>query len=355
MKESINKLKQSPLFNLSLSSKELFHSNFLAWFFEQNPEVASDFFSRKTKFPLGKLKCVKRENRNLDLVLDFEKHSIAIENKIKSIPNEPQLEKYKGRADILLVLSIYEPQNFGDYIFIHYEEIAGLFKEQSKLVESAYLSGLYDDYSEFINSLLKLTQEWKKMEKFDFHSNYNSGDEENNYHKLREIRIHDLYHKIKYNQLVQLLFEATKKHISDEYRANLEPFEYFSNSTGAASLWYYLVKDKKYIELQIQDYSIRLMIVSPNCEPKKEKIAENKVIQQIYSLFNEKAVKKITEDKLYPVNGSFNKFGGNVIHRYKKINETDTKKMVEASSRFFAGAIKIAEKHKNELLELFDN
>ena len=30
----IKKLKKSPMFNLSLSSKELFHSNFLAWIAE---------------------------------------------------------------------------------------------------------------------------------------------------------------------------------------------------------------------------------------------------------------------------------------------------------------------------------
>lgn len=34
----INELKKSVLFNLSLGSKELFHSNFLAWFIELFPE-----------------------------------------------------------------------------------------------------------------------------------------------------------------------------------------------------------------------------------------------------------------------------------------------------------------------------
>lgn len=363
MKETINQLKQSPLFNLSLSSKELFHSNFLAWFFEQNRPVASDFFSRKTKFPLGELKYVKRENRNMDLVLYFENNStqqstsIAIENKIKSIPQKPQLEGYKKNVNHLYVLSIYEPQNFEDYDFIHYKEIAKLVQRKCKPGEADYLSELYKDYSGFISSLLRLTKEWQSMEKFDFHSNYNPGNEKNNYHKLREIRIHDLYHKVKYNQFVQLLFEATKKQIPKENGKNLVPYEYFSNSTGAASLWYFLTEDKKnkYIEIQIQDYVIRLMIVWKDCESKKNEVVQNKTIQKMYNLFHEEYIQEITGEELYPLNGNFNKFGKNVIYRQKKIDETDIKKIIAASSKFFAEAIQIAEGNKNELLDLFDN
>lgn len=40
MTHSIDELSSSPLFNLSLSSKELFHSNFLAWLAQHYP----DFF-----------------------------------------------------------------------------------------------------------------------------------------------------------------------------------------------------------------------------------------------------------------------------------------------------------------------
>jgi hypothetical protein len=35
----IKSLKKSPLFNLSLTNKELFHSNFLAWFGKLYPEL----------------------------------------------------------------------------------------------------------------------------------------------------------------------------------------------------------------------------------------------------------------------------------------------------------------------------
>lgn len=36
----IEDLKKNPIFAMSLSSKELFHSNFWAWLFERNIEYA---------------------------------------------------------------------------------------------------------------------------------------------------------------------------------------------------------------------------------------------------------------------------------------------------------------------------
>jgi hypothetical protein len=41
----IDTLKKSPLFNLSLTSRELFHSNFLAWLAETYPREVGQVFS----------------------------------------------------------------------------------------------------------------------------------------------------------------------------------------------------------------------------------------------------------------------------------------------------------------------
>ena len=47
----VTSLKGSPLFNLSLASKELFHSNFLAWLCEAYPDFMGPLFARYTKAP----------------------------------------------------------------------------------------------------------------------------------------------------------------------------------------------------------------------------------------------------------------------------------------------------------------
>jgi len=90
-------LSSSPLFNLSLSSKELFHSNFLAWLAQHYP----DFFVEICK----ELGCkadwsnaewnVKREYKNFDLcITSDEKIVMVLENKVKSIPTKAQLDEY---------------------------------------------------------------------------------------------------------------------------------------------------------------------------------------------------------------------------------------------------------------------
>ena len=50
-KNHVQRLKKCPLFNLSLASKELFHSNFLAWLCEAYPNQVGRLFARFTKIP----------------------------------------------------------------------------------------------------------------------------------------------------------------------------------------------------------------------------------------------------------------------------------------------------------------
>jgi len=73
--ESFNYLKSSPLFNVSLTSKELFHSNFWAWMIESSgvDKVAlckvffeDSFKGRTTKINKDKI-IVEREKDNIDL------------------------------------------------------------------------------------------------------------------------------------------------------------------------------------------------------------------------------------------------------------------------------------------------
>lgn len=89
-------LWREPLFHFSLASKELFHSNFLAWLSERWPQQAATIFKavlhsnseRRAGLP-------ERERRHLDLVLNFEGHEpLIIENKVFSIPRLKQLLDY---------------------------------------------------------------------------------------------------------------------------------------------------------------------------------------------------------------------------------------------------------------------
>lgn len=107
LNEIANKLKNSPLFQLSLCSKELAHSNFWKWLIELNtgdeehpchPFVKifiPDFYDNECQ-----LEEVRREEKHRDLSIHYKDKEgnhkcLVIENKLKSLPTTEQLTKYE--------------------------------------------------------------------------------------------------------------------------------------------------------------------------------------------------------------------------------------------------------------------
>ena len=64
-----DELKKSPIFNFSLGSKELFHSNFIAWLANKYPQETGKLFSRFLKDKSGDVSIVmaERELKHRDL------------------------------------------------------------------------------------------------------------------------------------------------------------------------------------------------------------------------------------------------------------------------------------------------
>lgn len=89
-----DRLRANPIYNLSLGSRELFHSNFLAWLFETYPQMLEALIGKEQETPVE----VKREERNLDLIIDHElggqAFSIVVEVKVKDAPRPEQLMGY---------------------------------------------------------------------------------------------------------------------------------------------------------------------------------------------------------------------------------------------------------------------
>ena len=89
--DAIEYLKTSPMFNLSLSSKELFHSNFLYWLstIDKNKSIFKGLVTSLGADISGwndNTWEVKREFKNLDVcVIDKEgKILLVVENKVKA-------------------------------------------------------------------------------------------------------------------------------------------------------------------------------------------------------------------------------------------------------------------------------
>ncbi len=99
IEDRIKNLEKSPVYAMSLGSKELFHSNFWAWLMRTNPDFIETFFPDfESKTPR-----VEREEKHRDITVHTEKGSkkdkiYIIENKIKSLPYVEQLAKYQIEA-----------------------------------------------------------------------------------------------------------------------------------------------------------------------------------------------------------------------------------------------------------------
>lgn len=106
----VTKLRKSPMFQLSLSSKELFHSNFLYWIWQVSPTMFQYMISQlfmKAGRPIDHEEWpeyyeVHREYNNFDLCVISKndesdkqgKVRLVVENKVKSIPRLSQLKEY---------------------------------------------------------------------------------------------------------------------------------------------------------------------------------------------------------------------------------------------------------------------
>ena len=221
-------LSSSPLFNLSLSSKELFHSNFLAWLAQHYP----NFFVEICK----ELGCkadwsnaewnVKREYKNFDLcITSDEKIVMVLENKVKSIPTKAQLDEYveklkkeekqyEGNIDlILLSLSTSFPDKNAiegekKWQIRNYEDLCTATRKHMQLINNQYHKALIEDYCSFVATLHEYSESWKVKDSSFF---LLPNDNDSNRKEPKELRIADLQDKIWYSQLLEKLNSRLKE------------------------------------------------------------------------------------------------------------------------------------------------
>ena len=108
----LEELYQNPMFRISLGSKELFHSNFLAFLWDCDKQaflnMINDLLPKDNKINVSELLgkeglTIYREKENLDLCICHTENNkdcidIIIENKVKSIPYIEQLDEYRQTA-----------------------------------------------------------------------------------------------------------------------------------------------------------------------------------------------------------------------------------------------------------------
>lgn len=236
---TIENLKESPLFNLSLSSKELFHSNLLYWIANNYKKEFGELFAPFLKempsdYNIDKL---HRERRGIDLSFSYSNgQEVFIENKVKSVPYIRQLENYskKNPDHNYILLSLSRPSFFDDlddngvqsdvkeiggvsWQYLSYSILKTMLKSLKFKIKDEYHIQIIEDYCTFIGELIEINEYsgLKNDDVFNFHSI----KEDEIYKQLEKIRVHDYYLKKKYELLAYKVYKELKKS-----NKNLTPF-----------------------------------------------------------------------------------------------------------------------------------
>lgn len=219
-----NELKESPLFNISLCSKELAHSNFWAWMINdiniggKNPFIEvfyPEFCSSNNSFIEA-----KREENHTDIKVDYKDLSGAekcflIENKIKSVPTYKQLKEYQDKNNnfaqgILtgIISTLDLKNNLPNWDFISYKVIAeriNTINEKNKNNLDSFNYELIKHYCVDITNISILIEEVLSNNTNNYIINHNE--------ELEKLRIGDVLLKLN----AALFAEELKRRIkSDE-------------------------------------------------------------------------------------------------------------------------------------------
>ena len=321
---SFDLLKKSVTFNMSLGSKELFHSNFLYWISQTNQDFFLDimrdlaghpnihFWWEESNFE------VKREYHNFDLCIciKYENNSkkanrednilmpvLILENKMKSLPTKMQLEKYTKNAFELnkktekvnnrtnitfILLSLLDSDidtkvslDHKDYFWEkkNYENLYNAFKasEYKEQLKGLALD-IVNDYMKFIDSLSNLAKnDWSFKSNDSFNRKLIFPDKD-----LEELRIHDIRDKIHFQLLLKLIREELEKNYSNFKNINTNTG--YTHQKGLIDVWWEYGDVHFKIQLQGNVYKHAIEVID-NKNQNLDKYCKNEINDEIINSF----------------------------------------------------------------------
>ncbi len=343
-KQPVEYLKGSPVFAMSLGAKELFHSNFLAWFWNNYSGHAMAAFSgwmggipKQAAF-----KAAEREKNNFDLTISFSgDHKLVIENKVKAVPSKAQLEEYSRKLSNekhpekieCLMLSLTPPRFCGTgksitidgggnrnftWGCMSYCQLADALQEASNSI-TGYDGCILKDYIASIRALSELVNNSLVEQGQSFFCE--SGD-------FSDLRITDVIRKLRYGQLV----EAVSAKLPTS-KTDLSGKDFLKGSHGDVFLHSFMTRslggfDLKYIVspeqgpfvvgIQIQGSDLRLFVETIGGKVNLGNVAEELLNKKAWFDFSQVCgsgnIRPDSQKK-----GNFLKFGGTFLYRAKAL------------------------------------
>ncbi len=236
-KYDLEDLKADPIFAISLSSNELFHSNFWAWLFKRNIEYVRIFFPE-----IGSVEQVKREESHRDISIWQDESTVfVIENKFKSIPTEEQLVAYqdalKGSFCKGVLTGLLEPDFVGGmekWEFLPYDKIGkDIVEKADELEKDAFLHDLISRYGNLLQNLYKVLV----SERDRVGETWGGKDTKDAIEKFEEIRLHSIFEKLMADSLTAYLNENL--HLEQEVNGyRLKISSYYGNAGAGVDVRY---------------------------------------------------------------------------------------------------------------------
>jgi hypothetical protein len=358
IESAVSQLRKSPLFNLSLGAKELFHSDFLDWLSRSYPSSVMPIFAKRmTIYPNISVDWkVEREKGHQDLKFSFNDGSVlVVENKVKSIPNKEQLQKYCHKYlgkphHTFLLLSLLKPEfitsnddiiKLGDdchWAFLDYQRLAQELQSILPLVEqqNTYHGKLLSDYIEFIDLLSKIANASARVTE----SSENLFSYHQYMHILRDLRIHDLFYKSIFSNMAQLMITKLQNigHIVQKDRSpnkgkKEEIFvdSNFTHGTGMCTVYYVIIGEKEeggpcIMFIQLQDDMFRLFF---HIKGKKRSMKIAEIIADENLWFNFDKLPESSIIKRFRKEKHFNSYNKTDLYRYKLIHNISPEELAK--------------------------
>lgn len=245
LKNIIEDLSNNVMFSLSLSSKELFHSNLWAWLGRKYPKMFTEIFLDE-KVELDENSIILREYKNFDLYVETKNSIYVFENKCKSMPNKSQLKEYdtklakikeeKEKEIKTKLISYFEPigryvwaddntpSRIHDWSIITYNELYNKFKNSFKNNKEI----IEKNEKETENNDKIIIEEYIKCLKLlnDLHNSIELNDEttiDEYYSLLDNNEIKELSRKINFEKtLERILVNKLTHYVLDKYEKTNE-------------------------------------------------------------------------------------------------------------------------------------
>lgn len=374
-------LRQNVVFQLSLSSKELFHSNFINWM--TIDDSTRELFKNIWGFEFNPEKHIAlREYYNFDFcicnILRYKKDGVdveepgevllIIENKFKSIPYKKQLDEYRGKVEKINAAVAKKSKKFNldpikDETKYFLLTLAESFLDKDKINEenvwtiktycqyaqqikdynviNGFAGELLAKYAEFVLTICnyvnkRFSASKEQIEQMEWEALISDHE------KLKSLRIDDIWQKLFISKVAEYLkkqieyniryYEVTTESLGtgiySDNRNLIVVGSSYSNGCAILEVSLHRANAEYTYVVQIQSGQYRHCVCFKNIDNTDREARIKALPSEIKGKFEENSfpVNIFADKDLYPSDSKFNKYTESFLYRYKKINNDKTVK-----------------------------